>query len=136
MRTYKYTDATNTVVHIIDEDGKSRESCLADVVPDGDEILPADTPSAAEIVAGLTAAVQAHLDKVAKSRGYDGILSACTYATDTHPPFKMEGQACVNWRGEVWSKCYQIMAAVQAGTHQMPTAESLIAELPVMVWPA
>lgn len=89
----------------------------------------------ANIISSLTAAVQKHLDDTAKMRGYDGILSACTYATDTHPPFKAEGQACVDWRGAVWGACYTIMAAVQAGNHAMPTEASLIAELPVMVWP-
>lgn len=92
--------------------------------------------AAISLISILSAAVQKHLDDTAKTHGYDGILSACTYATDTHPPFQAEGQTCVNWRGAVWAACYQIMAAVQAGTHAVPTAESLIAELPSMVWPA
>lgn len=97
--------------------------------------LPVDPPSPEQIITSLTAAVQQHLDDTARTRGYDGILSACTYATDTHLPFQAEGQACVTWRGSVWTACYAIMAQVQAGTHPMPTAASLIAELPAMVWP-
>ena len=42
MKTYKYTDETNKVVHVIDEDGKSRMSCLASVLEKGTEIEPAD----------------------------------------------------------------------------------------------
>lgn len=80
-------------------------------------------------------AVQQHLDAVAAARGYDGILSACTYAVDTHPTFKSEGQACVNWRGAVWASCYQILAEVQAGTRTAPTEQELIALLPAIVWP-
>lgn len=44
MQTYKYTDGANTVVHVIEEDGKSYSSCLASVLPEGTEILPADPP--------------------------------------------------------------------------------------------
>lgn len=42
MKTYKYTDTTNTVVHVIDDDGISRSSMLASALPEGTEILPAD----------------------------------------------------------------------------------------------
>lgn len=49
MTTYKYTDATNTVVHVIDDDGISRSSMLASLVPEGESIIPADPPSPAEL---------------------------------------------------------------------------------------
>ena len=42
MTTYKYTDATNTVVHVIDEDGISRMSMLVSALPDNTLIEPAD----------------------------------------------------------------------------------------------
>lgn len=42
MKTYKYTDATNTVVHVIDEDGVSRGSCMAAILPEGAIIAKAD----------------------------------------------------------------------------------------------
>jgi hypothetical protein len=42
MTTYKYTDATNTVVHVIDEDGISRMSMLASALPADTVIDPAD----------------------------------------------------------------------------------------------
>ena len=51
-------------------------------------------------------AVQAHLDAVAKSKGYDSILSACTYAGYANP-FQEEGQAFTKWRGDVWAYCYE-----------------------------
>jgi hypothetical protein len=53
MKTYKYTDATNTVVHVIDGDGVSRQSGLASVVvPEGAAIGPADsiTPAVPAVV--------------------------------------------------------------------------------------
>lgn len=42
MKTYKYTDDTNTVVHVIDADGISRSSMLVSALPEGIEVLPAD----------------------------------------------------------------------------------------------
>lgn len=42
MKTYKYTDVTNTVVHVIDEDGISRMSMLASALPEGIVVEPAD----------------------------------------------------------------------------------------------
>lgn len=44
MQTYKYTDATNTVVHVIDEDGISRMSMLASVLPEGAVVEPYTPP--------------------------------------------------------------------------------------------
>lgn len=46
MTTYKYTDATNTVVHVIDDDGISRSSCLASILPEGAVIEPYVEPPA------------------------------------------------------------------------------------------
>jgi hypothetical protein len=87
-----------------------------------------------EIVAEFTAKVQARLDAFARTRGYDGILSACTYATSTNPKFAVEGQYCVQVRDETWAKCYEILNAVQAGERPIPTWEELEAELPPLKW--
>jgi hypothetical protein len=40
MRTYRYTDASNEVVFIIEEDGTCIYSTLASEIPDGTEIEP------------------------------------------------------------------------------------------------
>jgi hypothetical protein len=92
-------------------------------------------PTKTEIIASVTESIQAHLDATARTHGYDGILSACTYATSTIAKFKAEGQACVNWRDSVWSTCYVAMVAVESGKLEAPTADALIASLPAMEWP-
>ena len=92
-------------------------------------------PTAEQIIAQYTAAVQKHLDDFARTRGYDGILSACTYATSTVPKFKAEGQYAVEARDATWAKCYEVLAAVEAGSRPMPTLDELLAELPVLKWP-
>ena len=92
-------------------------------------------PTPEQIVAQYTAAVQKHLDDFARTRGYDGILSAATYATSTVPKFKAEGQYAVEARDATWAKCYEVLAAVEAGSRPMSTLDELLAELPVLEWP-
>lgn len=90
----------------------------------------------ATIQSQLTAAVQAHMDTKAREKGYDGILSAVSYADDaTVPQFQKEGKAYRSWRGAVWQYCYAQVAAVLSGEREAPTAEQLIAELPALELP-
>lgn len=98
-------------------------------------VPPPAQPTADEVIAQLTQDVQRHLDATARARGYDNIMSASTYATSKNPRFSAEGQACVYWRDDVWAACYVIMADVIGGLRPAPTAQALIVELPVMVWP-
>jgi len=83
----------------------------------------------------LISAIQSMLDDKAKERGYDSILSLCTYATSTAAKFSKEGQAAVEWRDEVWAKGYAILADVEGGERAIPTVDELLSELPVFVWP-
>ena len=83
----------------------------------------------------LTSAIQSTLDKKAQERGYDSILSLCTYATSTAAKFSDEGQAGVSWRDEVWAKGYSILADVESGARAIPTEAELLSELPNFVWP-
>ena len=101
--------------------------------PEPEPIPEPQTPE--QIIAQYTAGVQQHLDAFARTRNYDGILSAATYATSTVPKFAAEGQYAVETRDATWAKSYEVMAEVEAGTRPMPTLEELIAELPALVWP-
>jgi hypothetical protein len=81
-------------------------------------------------------ATQKRLDDFAKTRNYDGILSACTYTTSTVPKFKAEGQYCLGARDATWAKLYDMLAEVEAGTRPMPLGYADIeGELPVLAWP-
>ena len=88
-----------------------------------------------EQLEAFTAAIQAHLDAFARTRNYDGIMSAATYATSTVPKFRAEGQYAVEARDLTWAKGYEIMDDVVSGTRPMPTLEEVIAELPELKWP-
>jgi hypothetical protein len=84
----------------------------------------------------VTSTVQARLDEFAKTRNYDNILSACTYASSSVDKFKNEGFYCVNQRDATWAKLYEIMTSVQSGTRTMPTMDEILTELPVLAWPS
>jgi len=84
----------------------------------------------------IVQAVQDRLDTFAQTRNYDGILSACTYASSTVAKFAAEGLAAVNARDATWSALYALMGEVQAGTKPMPTGFADVeALLPVLAWP-
>lgn len=91
----------------------------------------------AAFIEAVTNSAQGRLDDFAKTRNYDGILSACTYAASTVTKFQTEGQYCVNARDSTWATLYTVMGEVQAGTRAMPdNVAAVMALLPALVWPA
>jgi hypothetical protein len=110
-----------------------------EMVPEEEaEFLAARVPAPKtpeQIQAEIVDATQKRLDDFARTRHYDNILSACTYATSTIPQFAQEGQYCVQARDMTWAVLYQIMGSVQAGLRAMPTGYADIeADLPALAW--
>lgn len=105
-----------------------------DVSEHGQPYLPQDEPkSPEEIKAALVNAVQRHMDGTAAAFGYDNILSAVTYADEsTVPKFQEDGMKFRAWRSLVWGKCYEVMGQVERRERDIPTAEQLISELPLL----
>jgi hypothetical protein len=94
---------------------------------------PAPDVTPEQIKAGLTGAVQRHLDMQAIQMGYDNIFTACTYAEEPAvPKFQQDGRALRAWRSLVWAHCQSVMAAVASGSRTPPSPEELIAELPTL----
>jgi hypothetical protein len=85
----------------------------------------------AVLVRQITEYVQEHLDAAARDKGYDSILSACSYVSSTVPKFAAEALVYVALRDAAWSTCYAILADVQSGNRPMPTLQEVIAELPI-----
>ena len=155
---YKYAQILNNKVHLIFEDQLTLEEIgqrkfnlnqieLVDVtnVTDVQEgydyidgvfsvpVIVTPQLTQEEIVLGYVLTVQKYLDDTAKTRGYDGIISLCSYKGSTDPIFDKEGTAGVVWRDAVWRKCYDIRDAIIAGIRtELPT--DIISELPEFTW--
>jgi len=96
----------------------------------------AQTNNSQRIWSEIDNATQARLDTFAQTRGYDNILSACTYAADPFSRFAAEGQYCTWARSTTWAKRYEMQAEAEAGTRQAPKGFADIeSELPALVWP-
>lgn len=101
-------------------------------------LAPIQARMVVNLQTSIVNATQARLDTFAQTRGYDGILSAATYASSTIPKFAAEGQACVNGRDQTWEKLYEILGEVTAvpPTRPMPTGfADIVGDLPALVWP-
>lgn len=95
----------------------------------------ADAAKAA-FIQSFVDATQKRLDDFARSRQYDGILSLCTYATDSNPKFATEGAYGLQMRSETWGALYTMLLEVEAGERDIPGSfEDIESELPELVWP-
>lgn len=95
-----------------------------------------EPPTPEQLQQNFAALIQQRLDDFARSRNYDSILSACTYATSAVPKFKADGKTCVNLRDSTWAAAYNILAQVAAGKRPMPSSIADIeADLPAAAWP-
>ena len=94
------------------------------------------TAKAKTLQESVVAATQQRLDTFARTRNYDGILSACTYATSTVSQFAVEGQYAVQVRDATWAALYQILAEAEAGTRPVPASfDDVQPLLPALEWP-
>lgn len=90
-----------------------------------------------QVQATFVAAIQQRLDDFARTRNYDNILSACTYATSSVPKFAAEGQRAVDLRDQTWAAAYTILDDVLANRRSMPASIADIEDdLPALEWPA
>jgi uncharacterized protein (UPF0297 family) len=76
-----------------------------------------------------------NLNSFARERGYDGILSVCSYVSSTNPRYVTDATVAIQLRDATWDKLYQIMDEVQSGVRPKPTTvDEVISELPALVW--
>lgn len=116
---------------------------VSDVAAIGDDYdgvsfikAPVQAKSVEQLMQEIVSSTTQRLDDFAKTRNYDGILSACTYATSTVPKFQTEGQYCVNARDDTWAALYQLFDDVTAGIKSMPASFADVEPLlPILEWP-
>jgi hypothetical protein len=141
MSIWKYTDSTGHTLSRVLPDG-STQCFLFDSqeiqawIAAGNTPLPADSETPDQAFLRLQGVVQRRLDEWAAERGYDSILSLCTYATSTNSKFQPEGQRGVEVRDACWHFGYELQARVEAGELPIPSEEELLQMLPPMEWPA
>ena len=81
-------------------------------------------------------ATQNRLDTFAQTRGYDGILAACTYAISGVPKYQEEGAYCISARDATWQALYAILEEIESGTRIFPSSfEDVEGDLPRLTWP-
>lgn len=101
-----------------------------------EEVAANQAAAAQALQQSIVDATQRRLDEFARTRNYDGILSACTYATSAVPKFAAEGQYAVQARDATWAALYAFMADVQAGAQPVPSGfEDVEPLLPPLAWP-
>jgi|GEM_PF-3578502 hypothetical protein len=77
-----------------------------------------------------------YLDNVAKERGYDDIISLCSYATSSNEQFRKEGIAGNEFRDKVWIKFFELSEQIKNGERDLRiSSETLCKLLPEIVWP-
>lgn len=80
---------------------------------------------------------QQRLDIFAKTRGYDGILSACTYVNSSISKFAVEGAYAVTARETTWATLYNLLDEVKAGIRTIPDSYTDVEpHLPQLSWPS
>jgi hypothetical protein len=153
-------DLPDTVLEL-DEDGaegaySERPSTVADFfaaelaaafVPAGPEVAQgwaldagsfSPPPPRAPSQAAYAAAVQMHIESVARSRGYDSALSLASYLGSTILTWAAEAGVFVAWRDEVWTAAYALLGAWQASGADpaaAPSVDAVLAALPEIAWP-
>ncbi len=116
---------------------ESETAELGDIYSNGTFTKPViPEKSTEQLMQEIVTATQQRLYDFAKTRNYDGILSACTYATSTVSKFQIEGQYCVNARDATWSTLYQLFDDVANGVTPIPASfDDMEPLLPVLEWP-
>ena len=85
-----------------------------------------------ELTALFKEKTQELLDAKAREKGYDDILSACSYAGYDND-FRAEGEAFGIWRAKVWKYGYGLLNAIAEGKHKMPKSfDEILVEMPTL----
>lgn len=101
-------------------------------LPSEQDAPTADTapPTADQILAQLTKAIDMHVEAAAITRQYNSAAHMASYVASTVPQWAAEAQAFVAWRDAVWLFALDRLAAIQRGEEAVPSSSDLVASLP------
>lgn len=133
-----YTNGTEQISHS-DLQSRLNMSFPVGIPPEGWVVFePVATappePTEQEIQAGLTRALNAHLDAVAGQRRYDSRFT-CALRAGFPGPFQAEGLAFAAFMDQCNMVGYNMLRQARAGEIQVPTEAELIAAMPTIKWP-
>lgn len=137
MRNAKYITAAGDVLSYEAEDGRTvvcdhgTPEFFAVVV----NVEPAPYVAPPPDVHTYTAAIDAHVEAVARGRSYNGAAHMASYVASTVPQWAAEAAAFVAWRDAVWVEALGELAKVTGGAEAPPTVAELVAALPAIQWP-
>lgn len=111
------------------------EGKLIQIIDGVPTLEDAPKPTDLEIAQAQESVVRRYLNAGAAQRHYDSITTVCSYVASTNPQFKSDADTCIPWRDACWEHYLIYLTSVEAGASAWTDAE-LIADLPVLVWPA
>lgn len=124
---YHFIPWEDFALQIWDEEEESREEILG-------EIDAGQRPYKL-IENEISKAVQKRLDKFAQDRGYDDILSCCSYSTSGVEKFRLEAELCISKRDETWAAVDSKFSEAESGQIERIVFFSDIEEtLPTLSW--
>ena len=139
MKDYRLTDEDNVILRVADNTkipkGHRWWQAYEEWLSAGNMPDPVYTRDQLQeqLSATFERSIQGLLDAAAKSRGYDSIATAVSYAEEPAVPrFQEDGKSFRAWRSLVWAYAYQELAKVKSGEREIPALDAFLAELPAL----
>ncbi len=79
--------------------------------------------------------VQKTLESTAQQKGYDTVLSMCSYATSTNLQWKEEAEAFIFWRDTIMLNAVNVFNELLSNPSNVPDFEDFKSQLPTINWP-
>ena len=95
---------------------------------------PAPPPTTEQLIAEYEAALDAHLDAVAKQHRWRDRVTFALRAGFPNP-WREQGTKFGTWMDDCNQQAYALLASVLAGQAEMPSKEAFIANLPEFILP-
>jgi hypothetical protein len=83
----------------------------------------------------MNAEIKELFNETARARGYDDIISLCSYAVSENPVYRAEALAAVAWRDAVSACMVEIIDEIKSKNRSVPTRAAFLAALPTINWP-